>query len=58
MEAPSLVKSQELQEHVWEQGGALAPGTSLKLEVTLLTARLRGQRPESESLSWLCLLAM
>ena len=54
MEAPS----QELQEHVWEQGRALVPGTSLKLEVTLLTACLRGQQPESESLSWLCLIAM
>ena len=58
MEAPSLVRSQELQEHIWEQGGALAPGTSLRLEVPLLTACLRGQRPESESLSWLCLLTM
>ena len=54
MEAPS----QELQEHVWEQGRALAPGTSLKLEVTLLTACLRGQQPESESLSGLCLRSM
>ena len=51
MEAPSLVKSQELQEHVWEQGGALAPGTSLSLEVSLLAACLKGQQAESESLS-------
>ena len=45
----------ELQEHVWEQGEALAPRTSLRLEVTLLAACLRGQRPESESSSRLCL---
>ena len=55
MEAPSLAGSQKLQEHIWEQGRALAPGTSLRLEVTLLAACLRGQRPESESLSQLCL---
>ena len=41
-----------------ERGGTLAPGTSLRLEVTSLAACLRGQRPESESLSWLCLLSM
>ena len=35
-----------------------APGTSLRLEVTLLAAGLRGQRPESESLSRLCFLSM
>ena len=40
-----------------QQGGTLAPGTSLRLEVTLLAACLRGQRPESESLLPLCLLA-
>ena len=41
-----------------ERGGTLAPGTSLRLEVTSLAACLRGQRPESESLSWLCLLSI
>ena len=41
-----------------ERGGTLAPGISLRLEVTLLAACLRGQRPESESLSWLCHLSM
>ena len=39
-----------------EQGGTLAPGTSLRLVV--LAACLRGQKPESESLSRLCLLSM
>ena len=38
--------------------GNLAPGTHLRLEVTLLAACLRGQRPESESLSGLCLRSM
>ena len=33
----------------------LAPGTSLRLEVALLAACLRGQQPESESLSQPCL---
>ena len=52
-EAPSLARSQKLQEHVSEQGSEvpLAPGTSLSLEVTLLDVCLRRQRPESESLS-------
>ena len=58
MEVPSLFRSQKLQEHVSEWGGALAPGTSLSLEVTLLAACLRDQRPESESLSWLWLLSI
>ena len=58
MEAPSLSGSLKLREHVWEWGGVLVPGTSLRLEVTLLAACLRGQRPESESLSWLCLRSM
>ena len=39
-----------------EQGGTLAPGTSLRLVV--LAACLRGQKPESESLSRLCLLSI
>ena len=58
MEVPSLARSRKLQEHVWERGSVLAPGTSLRLEVTLLAACLRGHRPESESLSWLCLWSM
>ena len=41
-----------------EQGGSLALGTSLRLEVTLLAACLRGQRPESKSFSWLCCLSI
>ena len=41
-----------------QQGGTLAPGTSLRLDVTSLAACLRGQRPENESLSWLCLLSI
>ena len=41
-----------------QQGGTLAPGTSLSLEVTSLAACLRGQRPENESWSWLCLLSI
>ena len=40
------------------RGGTLAPETPLRLEVTLLAACLRGQWPESESLSWLCLLSI
>ena len=48
----------KLQEQAWEWGRALAPGTSLRLEVTLLAACLRGQQPESDSLSWLCLRYM
>ena len=55
MEAPSLARSGTLQEHIWELGGTLASGTSLRLEITLLAACLRGQSPKSESLSWLCL---
>ena len=58
MEAPSLARSRKLQEHIWELGGTLAPGMSLRLEVTLLAACLRGQSPKSESLSWLCLQSM
>ena len=58
MEAPSLARSWKLQEHVWEWGGALTPVTSLRLEVTYLVACLRGQWPESESLSWLCFWSM
>ena len=58
MEAPSLARSQKLQEHFWERGRALAPGTSLRLEVTLLAACLKGQRPASETLSWLCLRSL
>ena len=41
-----------------ERGGTRAPGMSLRREVTSLAACLRGQRPESESLSWLCLLSI
>ena len=41
-----------------ERGGALAPGTSLRLDVTLLAACPRGQRPEREALSQPCLLSM
>ena len=58
MEAPSLARSRKLQEHVWEWGGALAAGPSLRLESTLLSACLRSQQPESESLSWLCLWSL
>ena len=57
MEAPSLARSWKLQEHVWEWGGTLAPGTSLRLEVTLLAACLRVESPKV-SLSWLCLWSM
>ena len=49
---PSLARSQNLhlhclfihcrQEHIWELGGALSPGTSLRLEAALLAACLRG----------------
>ena len=52
MEAFRLASSQKLQEHVWEGSGTLASATSL------LVACLRGQWPESESLSWLCLWSM
>ena len=38
-----------------ERGGTLAPGMTIRLEVTSLAACLRGQRPESESSSRLCL---
>ena len=55
MEEPSLARSRKLPKHVWQQGRTLAPGMSLRLEGTLLAACLRGQWPESESLSWLCL---
>ena len=41
-----------------DKGRTLAPGTSLRLEVTLLAACLRGQWPETESLLWLCLLSI
>ena len=41
-----------------ERGGTLAPGMTIRLEVTSLAACLRGQRPESESLSRLCLLSV
>ena len=58
MEVPSLPRSQKLQEHFWERGGALAPGTSLWVEVTLLAACLKGQWPESETFSQLCLRSM
>ena len=58
MEAPILTRSWKLQEHIWERGRDLAPETSLSLEVTLLAAWLRGQRPESESLLWLYLRFM
>ena len=43
------------QEHSLELRGALAPRTSPRLEVALLVAWLRGQQPESECLSQLCL---
>ena len=58
MEAPSLARSWKLQEHVWEQGGALVPGTSLRLEVILLAGCFRVQSPKSKSLSWLYLWSM
>ena len=58
MEAPSLARRQKLQELIWERAGALAPGMSLRLKVSLLTACLRAQSPKSEFLSWLCLLSM
>ena len=58
MEVPSLPRSQKLQEHFWERGGALAPGTSLRVEVTLLAACLKGQWPKSETFSQLCLRSM
>ena len=53
----SFARSRKLLEACVEWGGSLALGVSLRLEVTLLAACLRGQRPESESLSWLCLLS-
>ena len=53
MEAPSLTRSQKLQERIWKRSGA---GASAALSV--LAACLRGQRPESESLSWLRLWSM
>ena len=40
-----------------ERGGALAAGMSLRLEITLLAACPRGQRPESESVA-ACLLSL
>ena len=49
MEALRLARSQKLQEHIWGQSGTLASATSLSV------ASFRGQWPESESLSWLCL---
>ena len=55
MEVPSLARSRKLPRHIWEQGRTLAPWMCLRLEGTLLAACLRGQWPESESLSWLCL---
>ena len=58
MKAPSLARNWKLQGHVWEQGGALVPGTSLRLEVILLAGCLRVQSPKSKSLSWLCLWSM
>ena len=58
MEVPSLARSWKLQEHVWEWGGALVPGTSLRLEAILLAGCLRAQGPKSKSLSWLCLWSM
>ena len=42
-EVPSLARSQKLQEHVRERGGALAPAMSLRLEVTLFAAGLKGK---------------
>ena len=56
-EAPSLARSQKLQEHVWERSGALAPAMSLRLEVTRFAACLRDKRSDKESLSGLCLLS-
>ena len=53
MEAPSLARSWKLQEHVWKWSRTLASAVS-----SLLAACLRGQRPESESLSWLWLWSM
>ena len=58
MEAPSFVRSRKLLGARMDWGGSLAPETSLRLKITLLAAFFRGQRPESESLSWLCLLSM
>ena len=53
MEAPSLTRSQKLQEHIWKRSGTLASAA-----LSVLAACLRGQRPESESLSWLRLWSM
>ena len=53
MEAPSLTRSQKLQEHIWKRSGARASAA-----LSVLAACLRGQRPESESLSWLRLWSM
>ena len=39
----------QLQQQVQEPGRVLAPGASLRLGAALLPARLRGQRPKSES---------
>ena len=39
----SLARSRKLQEHIWQQGGTLTLGTSLRLEITLLTTCLRRQ---------------
>ena len=50
-EAPSLARSQKLQEQVWERSGALAPAMSLRLEVTLFAACLRDKQSDKESLS-------
>ena len=58
MEVPSLARSWKLQEHIWDWGGALVSGTSLKLEAILLAACLRAQGPKSKSLSLLCLWSM
>ena len=52
MEALRLARSHKLQERVWEWSGTLASATSL------LVTCFRGQRPEGESLSWLCLWSM
>ena len=59
MEEPSLARCQKLQEHVWEPGGTLASGTSLRLEVPSWLSDLgASQRSESEFLSCLCLLSI
>ena len=53
MEAPGLAGSWKLQEHIWKWSATLASAA-----LSLLAACLRGQRPESESLSWLGLWSM